>query len=399
MFESPLQPKRMAIGATVIIAVTISCLGIVRTQRFAAPDAGVKYTCSSGTACVEGTSTGTPYGVYGDSSGGNGVEGKSSAAAKAGVSGLQLGTSGIGVYGESQDTTGKYAGVVARGDESATNIFYGYNSATHASCLIDPSSNLTCKGAITGISSNLNGVYGTSSTLNGVYGAASVTYASGVYGTTTNARGYGVFGDSSSSGSGRGVVGQDEGAGAGVYAISVGGIALYASAGTSSAMIFDGTSGNGSYCQIDFSANLVCTGQITGGHSLETRHRTSTGHHVLTYSSESTTASIEDVGTARISGGVGNVQLEPRFASTIDRNGAYYVFLTPLGDTHGLYVSMKTPTGFQVRESQGGRSTVGFDYRIVAHPADAGNARLPSAPAVKLPNLPHPTAAQQVRQP
>jgi hypothetical protein len=378
MFESPLQPKRLAIGATVIIAVAISCLGIVRTQRFAAPDAGVKYTCSSGTACVEGTSTGTPYGVYGNSSGGNGVEGKSSAAAKAGVSGLQLGTSGIGVYGESQDTTGKYAGIVARGDESATNIFYGYNSATHASCLIDPSSNLTCQGSLSGSSSSGSGVLGASSSAN----------AAGVIGVST-----------ASSADSHGVMGQDQGDGNGVYAESFTGIALLAMTDTPDATIFEGVSSNGSYCIINFAADLFCTGQIMGGHTLETRHRTSAGRHVLAFASESTSATIEDFGTAEIARGVANVQIEAAFASTIDRNRAYYVFLTPLGDTHGLYVSMKTPSGFQVRESQGGRSTVGFDYRIVAHPADAGNARLPSAPTIKVPHLPHPSDAQRVRQP
>jgi len=40
--------------------------------------------------------------------------------------------------------------------------------------------------------------------------------------------------------------------------------------------------------------------------------------------------------------------------------------LTPLGDCNGLYVADKTATGFEVRESGGGASSVGFDYRIVA---------------------------------
>jgi len=60
-----------------------------------------------------------------------------------------------------------------------------------------------------------------------------------------------------------------------------------------------------------------------------------------------------------------------------------------LGDTRGLYVSVKAPSGFQVRETEGGHSSLGFDYRIVAHPADAGKGRLPQAPAVKIPRMPH----------
>ena len=56
----------------------------------------------------------------------------------------------------------------------------------------------------------------------------------------------------------------------------------------------------------------------------------------------------------------------------------YYVFLTPLGDTRVLYVSRKAALGFQVREVERGRGNLDFDYRIVAHPSDAPNDRLPA---------------------
>lgn len=77
-----------------------------------------------------------------------------------------------------------------------------------------------------------------------------------------------------------------------------------------------------------------------------------------------------------MTGGLANVTIDPAFASVMDRRW-YYVFLTPLGDTRGLYVSQKTATAFQVRESEGGRSRLEFDYRTVAHPLDAKNDRLP----------------------
>jgi hypothetical protein len=82
-------------------------------------------------------------------------------------------------------------------------------------------------------------------------------------------------------------------------------------------------------------------------------------------------------------GGVANVSFERDFASTIDRNSPYYVFLTPLGDARGLYVSIKAPSGFQVRETEHGRSSIAFDYRIVARPLGAKNDRLPRAPAMQ----------------
>jgi hypothetical protein len=167
-------------------------LGIVCAQHFIVPAGGVSYSCGSGTACVEGSSTGNPWGVYGASSGSNGVEGRSSAAGRSGVAGVQLGNSGIGVYAESHDTSKKYATLFAKADESATNIFYGYNSATHASCLIDPNSNLTCTGSISATTSaKLVGVTGNSEQDYGVEGVS--TSADGVHGitnsTTGNSRG------------------------------------------------------------------------------------------------------------------------------------------------------------------------------------------------------------------
>ena len=144
--------------------------------------------------------------------------------------------------------------------------------------------------------------------------------------------------------------------------------------------LFGVSSSSGSNCQIDNLANETCTGTITGYGGVSVRHRTSEGRHVLAYAAESATRTIEDVGTARMSDGVANVQINPAFASVMDRQW-YYVLLTPLGDTRGLYVSMKTASGFQVRENEGGRSRVEFDYRIVAHPLDAKEDRLPPAPA------------------
>jgi hypothetical protein len=133
-------------------------------------------------------------------------------------------------------------------------------------------------------------------------------------------------------------------------------------------------------CYIDAYADLNCTGTIVGN-VLKGEHRNSDGERVTTYASESATATVEDVGTARMAGGVANVRIDPAFASVMDHKW-YYVFLTPLGDTRGLYVSVKTATAFQVRETDRGRGSLEFDYRIVAHPLDAGDARLPAAPTI-----------------
>jgi len=60
------------------------------------------------------------------------------------------------------------------------------------------------------------------------------------------------------------------------------------------------------------------------------------------------------------------VSIDPTFAETVSETADYHVFLTPKGDSKGLYVINETPTGFEVRESGGGASSLSFDYRIVA---------------------------------
>lgn len=117
--------------------------------------------------------------------------------------------------------------------------------------------------------------------------------------------------------------------------------------------------------------------------SVRSRLRATTGQRVLAYGSESASATIEDVGKARLFDGIANVEIPPDFDAVIDRNSDYYVFVTPLGDTHGLYVSEQTPTAFQIRESMRGRSNIAFDYRIVARSVDASPDRLPLAPRTR----------------
>ncbi len=96
------------------------------------------------------------------------------------------------------------------------------------------------------------------------------------------------------------------------------------------------------------------------------------------YGVQATESRIEDTGSAQIVGGRGSVSIDQAFGKTIDFRGGYQVFITPGGDSKGLYVTNKTPAGFEVRESQGGRSSLSFDYRIVAHPVGTTYERLPA---------------------
>jgi hypothetical protein len=86
---------------------------------------------------------------------------------------------------------------------------------------------------------------------------------------------------------------------------------------------------------------------------------------------------MEDFGEGQLTNGSAYVRIDRAFANAIDQSSDYLVFITPDGDSKGLYVTMRSPNGFEVRESGGGRSTLQFSYRIVAKPYGSTEARLP----------------------
>ncbi len=218
---------------------------------------------------------------------------------------------------------------------------------------------------------NAVGVLGTSRASVGVQGTSTRAGDAGVAGEDDT--GDGVYGFSRH---GTGVFGETGASGGS----NSGSAAVVAQTDSHADMFFALSVPDDNICSINSSADLTCDGSITGS-ALRLRQRTSGSNRVLAYPSESTSATLEDVGTAHMIGGVANVYFERDFASTIKRGAWYYVFLTPLGNTRGLYVSQKTSGGFQVRETERGRSTLDFDYRIVARPLGANNDRLPPAPA------------------
>jgi hypothetical protein len=77
---------------------------------------------------------------------------------------------------------------------------------------------------------------------------------------------------------------------------------------------------------------------------------------------------VEDFGEGELINGQAYVRLDPAFANTMDPGTSYMAFITPEGNSRGVYVTAKTPAGFVVRENQSGRSTLAFSYRIVAKP-------------------------------
>jgi hypothetical protein len=250
------------------------------------------------------------------------------------------------------------------------------------------------------------GLYGFSTSSTGLYGQS--TYDFGVYGTSQHS--YGVDGYSQSS---TGVYGASS-AGDGVYGTSSSGHGVYGyttgytgTAGFMEASPYntyfaliaqaDNTYGspfraynkaNDAYFYVDPYGDGYFTGSVTAVEGYQTGIRTRSGDHVRSFGTESTQATIEDTGTARLEAGEGVVRFDSTFASTIDASRGYQVFLTPNGETRGwLYVAAKYEGGFIVREGLRGRSSTYFDYRVVAHPYGSSNSRLPRV-NVNLPALP-----------
>jgi len=117
-------------------------------------------------------------------------------------------------------------------------------------------------------------------------------------------------------------------------------------------------------------------GDVYYAGSLTQFSKTRQGERVGSFATQEATRTIEDVGSAKLVNGESVVSLDPTYAQSIDLSSAYHVFLTPGGDTKGLYVAQKSPTTFVVRETQGGHGSLSFDYRIVATQLGAANQRM-----------------------
>jgi len=296
-------------------------------------------------------------------------------------------------------------------------------------------------------------VVGTSPAGYGVYGYTSATSGGiGVYGKSAN--GYGAYG-STTTGEGYGVVGEVSDGGVGVYggtysgdgvdAATTNGYAVFSEAfgsgygieiltGSGYGLISE-TDGNvpvyarngagngsdvgGTYIGLlgrapakggfpitltDSNGNALFwvtgAGDVYYGGGLHSFGRTANGSTVTAFTAKATAPTVEDTGTAELVAGAAAVRFDPAFAASIDAK-AYRVFLTPDGDTRGLFVASKTAAGFVVRESQGGRSTVSFDYRVVATSLGQTGRRMTftSADAAGSPRAPLPVVRERRRLP
>jgi hypothetical protein len=290
----------------------------------------------------------------------NGVFGQTNGAGS-GVAGIANSPSAVGVYGQ----TAGFAAV------------FGNNVGT--------------SGFVTGVAGNTSsptgsGVAGTSNIWVGVGGQATATSggpAFGVWGDTLSTDGVGVaaFADATSgpsialygsnvstggsaiygtefatSGGTAGVVGQvmSPNGTAGVFANLSG-----------QGLLLQGISGSNSVFTVDAGGNLTISGNLVVNGTKSSTAKLQDGREVALYAVESPENWFEDFGSGQLNKGVAFIPLDASFAQATNATVAYHVFLTPNGDSNGLYVARKTPSGFEVREHTGGASSVAFDYRIV----------------------------------
>jgi hypothetical protein len=281
---------------------------------------------STGRRCgVLGASV-SATGVVGESSAGTGVLGSTGGTAPmrpglvAGVIGT--GNQNIGVVGESLNGTG-VLGTTGQNAPMLPNLVAGVIGSGRQHV------------GVFGMSIFDVGVLGYSPGVNGVGGGGT-----GILGSADGDGGVAVAGFATGP-NGRAVVGQA--------------IAAGAKAG-------------------DFRGNVDISRALTVGGTLTATVKNAIvpfpdGTTRLMHCMESPEHWFEDFGTARLKQGRAVVKLDADFAKTIKARD-YRVFLTPEGDCGGLYIRNRRSASFEVRELQGGASSVAFSYRIVGRRKD-----------------------------
>lgn len=330
---------------------------------------------------VEGTTTNGLFGVQGLATAADGI---------GGVGGYAASGAGVGVLGAGQ---GLAWNSYVNPDTSGWGVF-GESSSADAGHFISTSGSGIAATSTTGF-----GTYSTDTDTATPSSTAPPYYESGVYGQSN--AGQGVYGvNLHNTGSG---VGYDTNRYAGVYGFGNDGpgvegysfsdIGMYAKndninyptifaeneAGTTSGGIsfyaFNDVTDD--YTIVDSKGDLYTSGSITSGSDTYQATTRNPGSDLTTYSAQHTEATVEDFGSAQLVNGTATIALASDFRQTINTALPYMVFLTPYGDNRGLYIASRTSAGFIVREAQSGRSTLAFDYRIVARPYGTLEARLP----------------------
>jgi hypothetical protein len=343
-----------------VTAAIIASAGILAGGLALRPAFAVGGTASVGPFTVVHCTSASPCQIYNNGGKGAGLQGINSNTNAPFGSGLTgtASTYGNGVNGFAQNgnaisgTAG--AGIGVAGSSSSNFGVYGYSSNWYG---------------VEGQSVNAHGVEAFSSTSTGLEAASSSGIPIVAISESGSPAEYvlGSTGDgidvSSSGGGGTTAVNATNTGGNGSVTVGgyIGVIARAPDCNSGSGYSFVGTDQNNNDLMfVDCAGNMY----VHGGYG--TFAKTHRGNVATAFTSKVTTPTVEDNGTGHLVNGVAMVQLDPSFADTIDTSREYHVMLTANGDTRGLFVASKTPAGFMVREVQGGRSTIDFDYHIYA---------------------------------
>ena len=287
----------------------------------------------------------------------------------------------LGVWGDINSTAAGAAGVVGQANGNGqTDGVYGLNySTTNGAAGV--------AGNAAGTSGdNTYGVLGENASTNGigVYGIGVGPSVTGATWTRFFGGTFGVWGDTNQAGGANavGVVGSADNSYAGLFQndsntiptvafqnFGSGGTGNIANQSAPLLSAYGGSTGKG--CTIDVSGTLNCEGTVTA-----VVPTNSGGRKVSLYAVQSPENWFEDFGSSTLNNGAATIALDPTFTQTVNTGTEYHVFLTPNGDSNGLYVSQKTATSFEVREQGGGHSGIAFDYRIVAKRSGFESIRL-----------------------
>ena len=300
--------------------------------------------CSSSLPCSGWNNTGSGPAVQGTAAGTDGIKG------------FSTGTGKSGVYGETDASAGGYG-------------VHGANSSVNGAAIYG----LGRVGV--GVSSY---AYGSKPSLlsNAAGGDAADLLSSSGVGA--------IIADGANASNGvNHILGEGGKPGAIIGGAELGAIITAGKDGTP--LVVQGTSeSGGGEVTIDSTGNINTTGDVIYGGALIGPSIARNGMRVTSYVTKTTQSNVEDSGSAQLVGGTAVVRLDPAYSQSIDMQTPYHVFLTPNADTRGLYIAQKTATAFVVRESQGGRGTFTFDYRILGVAAGHTTDRMafmPPAPA------------------
>ncbi|MBS1604525.1 MAG: OmpA family protein [Bacteroidetes bacterium] len=292
-------------------------------------------------AGLAGATTSLPYPVNGYSSGSYaGIYGQNTGAGQ-GVLGDNTGA-GSGVMGNNYSTG---AGVMGNNTSSGTGVA-GINSSTGT------------------------GVSGTSSSGIGVQGQGNGSSGAGVKGIGSNiTSGTGVIGLGNNSGY------IDFGAGSGVTGVGTTfGVIGYISGPLNVnrwAGYFDyGASTNGfaylggRYGSTDYA--------ILSNGTKSTMVKDENDRSRIMYCTEAPEVLFQDYGTGDLKNGMAHITLDKILVRNIkvDEKHPLKIFIQPEGECNGVYVYNKCREGFDVKELMGGRSNIPFTWQIVASRAD-----------------------------